>query len=180
MPLDGSNFVPVPQKKLTVALAASGLRPVDRLLLDKHKVEQIRKNPPSFIYRHGAAIQFALPVGLAAGLLLVALLLYGDYTAVGVAVGLATLGLAAMALLLPVKRPAQWRERVIDDLAAVHPAIRNSAIELERRLPGVRFRLGELVQNRTVLDPYLIAEYDGDQAILGIWDGQQLIADAGA
>jgi hypothetical protein len=38
--------------------------------------------------------------------------------------------------------------------------------------------LGELIQDRITLDPYLVAEYGEDRAVLGIWDGDTLIAPA--
>ena len=58
----------------------------------------------------------------------------------------------------------------------VHPVIRESALRLQEKLPGVKFKLGELIQDRVTLDPHLIAEYDGEQAVLGIWEGEKLIA----
>jgi hypothetical protein len=36
--------------------------------------------------------------------------------------------------------------------------------------------LGELILERTTLDPYLITEYQGELAVLGIWDDAKLVA----
>ena len=65
---------------------------------------------------------------------------------------------------------------MIYQLDTVHPKIRQSAACLQEWLPGLSFKLGELVQDRVVLDPYLIAEYRDEWAVLGIWDGQRIIA----
>ena len=39
--------------------------------------------------------------------------------------------------------------------------------------------MGELIQDRTTLDPYLVVEYQNERAVLGIWNGGQLIASVG-
>ena len=77
---------------------------------------------------------------------------------------------------VPVRGPAVWRERTIHDLSVTHPAIRRAAGRLQEHLPEVSFRLGELIQDRTTLDPYLVAEYRNQRVVLGIWDGERLIA----
>jgi hypothetical protein len=95
----------------------------------------------------------------------------------GVSVGIATLAFAAIAQsFAPVRGPALWRERAINELSAIHPVVRDAALRLQAQLPEVKFRLGELIQERTTLDPYLITEYQGELAVLGIWDDAKLVA----
>lgn len=81
-------------------------------------------------------------------------------------------------MLVPIKGPAQWRERVIFDLREhqAPAAIREAALRLQDRLPEIRLVVGELVQDRVTLDPYLLAEHGDARAVLGIWDGDQVIA----
>jgi len=94
----------------------------------------------------------------------------------GFVAGLAMFGLGSSALFFPVKGPARWRERPTEDLNEVPAVIRQSAEQLQRRLPGVGFVAGELYQERVRLDPYLVAEYGNARVVLGIWDGDQVIA----
>ena len=96
--------------------------------------------------------------------------------ALGVGLWLFTLAFAIAQSAITVRGPALWRERAIMNLDVVHPAIRAAARRLQKRLPGVSFQLGELTQDRVTLDPYLIAEYGNERAILGIWDGDRLIS----
>ena len=94
----------------------------------------------------------------------------------GFVAGLAMFGLGSSALFVPVKGPALWREREITDLDGVPAVIRRSAQQLRQRLPGVGFVVGELYQARVRLDPYLVAEYGAARMVLGIWDGEKVIA----
>jgi hypothetical protein len=178
MPFDGSNLAPSAQDLLDAALFAEGLRRVDAAFLDAHKVKQIDDHPPGWIYRHRDALQLGMAGALIASMVSFGLLCAANHYATAITVSLVIFALAVMPMLVPLPGgPAQWRERAIDgDLAPVHPAIRESAQRLKQRLPEVSFRIGELFQARTTLDPYLIADYRGAEAILGIWDGDQLIA----
>ena len=55
-------------------------------------------------------------------------------------------------------------------------SIRGFAHTVKREFPPARLIIGELRQDTVVLDPYLIAEYGDDRVVLGIWDGEQVIA----
>ena len=176
MPFDGVNFALSAQDVLEAAMSASGLEPIDPCLLDRHKAEQIRRHPAGWAYRHQLAIALAqVAVLIASGGLFVGLL-SAHQMAWGFASGLAMFGLGLSMLAVPVKGPARWRERAAGDLSELPPAIREAAGQLQRRLPGVAFVVGELYQERVRLDPYLVAEYGNARAVLGIWDGDKVIA----
>jgi hypothetical protein len=83
--------------------------------------------------------------------------------------------LALMPLLLSSAGPARWEETHDPDLSLVHPEVRDAALRLKANFPQARFVLGELYQERTRLDPYLVAEYRGARVLLGIWGAERLI-----
>ena len=66
--------------------------------------------------------------------------------------------------------------RALERARQMSLAIRQSAERLRRRLPGVSFVLGELYQEQVRLDPYLVAEYGAARVVLGIWDGEEVVA----
>jgi hypothetical protein len=176
MPFDGTKLAPSAEDALALACAVSGVAAIDPDALERHKAAEMERHPPGWMYRHGKAVV------LAQGALL--LIAAGSFCALssngrlasGVAVGLICLCLMMLPMFLPVRGPAQWRERAADGLDGVHPAVRERALRLSRRLDGVSFALGELFQDRVTLDPYLVADYRGVRAVVGIWDGETLIA----
>lgn len=176
MPFDGTNFALSEHDLLDSAVYESGLNPIDRRFLDRHKAEQIRRHPPGWAYRHQQAFALAQVAVLLASVGLFVVLLSAHEVPFGFVAGLAMFGLGSSALFFPVKGPARWRERPTEDLNEVPAVIRRSAEQLQRRLPGVGFVVGELYQERVRLDPYLVAEYGSARVVLGIWDGDQVIA----
>ena len=180
MPFDGASFSVSEHKRLQSATFASGLKPIDPGFLARHKTEQIRRNPASWAYRHQQAVALAQVAVLLASVSLFVILLSLHQVPWGFVAGVTMFALGSTVLFFPVKGPAQWREREIDDFSAMPPAIRESAERLESRLPSVGFVVGELFQEKIKLDPYLVAEYGNARVILGIWDGDQVIACAQA
>jgi hypothetical protein len=178
MPFDGRTAALTIPTTLEVALAQSGIEPIDSRVLDAHKAEELRRHPASWFYRHRVAVQIATLVLLMAVLVGVLALASLEHPVVGFAAALILLGAVIAQSALPVRGPAIWREQTINDLGTVHPLLRDSARRLQQHLPGVSFTWGELIQARITLDPYLIAEYGEDRAVLGIWDGDTLIAPA--
>jgi hypothetical protein len=178
MPFDGQNAALTIPDSLQAALIESGIEAVKPHVLDAHKAEELRRHPASWFYRRRGALQIARLVLLIS--ILVAVLALGsvEHPLMGFLLALALLGAVVAQSTIPVRGPAVWRERAIDDLDAVHPAVWVSARRLQERLPQVSFRLAELIQDRVTLDPYLIAEYGNEQAVLGIWDGDRLIKPA--
>lgn len=176
MPFDGATFALCEKSVLQTAVYASGLRPIDPGFLARHKAEQILRNPASWAYRHQQAVALAQVAVLLASVGLFVIMLSAHEVPWGFVAGLAMFGLGSSALFLPVKGPALWREREAEDLSDVPAAIRLSAERLQHRLPGVGFVVGELYQEKVRLDPYLVAEYGRARVVLGIWDGDQVIA----
>lgn len=157
-------------------MSASGLEPVAPGLLERHKAEQVRRNPAGWAFRHQQAIALVQVVVLLASVGLFVVMLSAHEVPWGFAAGLAMFALSSSVLFFPVKGPAQWRERVSADLREVPPPIREAAEMLHSRLPVVGFVVGELFQDRIRLDPYLVAEYGDARVVLGIWDGDEVIA----
>ncbi len=178
MPFDGANLVLSAQEVLDSALSADGLEPVEPRLLARHMAEQVRRHPAGWAYRHQRAAELAQVAVLMAGVVAFIALFAANRVSWGSAAALTAFALGLLPLLAPVKGPARWRERSIDDLHEVPAMIREPALRLQGRLPEVSFVVGELYQDRIKLDPYLLAEYRDARAILGIWDGNRLIARA--
>jgi hypothetical protein len=176
MPFDGATLAFSAQDVLEQAMYASGLDPVPPGLLERHKAEQIRCHPAGWAYRHQQTIALTQVAVLLASVGLFVVMLSAHEVPWGLSGGLAMFGLASSVLFFPIKGPAEWRERTSDELRQVPPAIRESAELLRQRLPGVGFVVGELFQDRIRLDPYLVAEYGEARVVLGIWDGDQVIA----
>src|SRR5262249_42052567 len=99
-----------------------------------------------------------------------------EHPVIGLVLAVMLAGVVLAHSTIPVRGPAVWQERAINNLDSVHAAVRVSAQRLQERLPGVRFRLGELIQDRVTLDPYLLVEYGTERAVLGIWDEDGLIS----
>lgn len=179
MPFDGSNLAPSSaQEVLEAALSASGLGMIDTRRLDEHKVEQLRAHQPGWAYRHRGALISAQAIFLLAGLTALIGACAAGLHGYRLMLGCVPLALALSLPLIPLRGPAEWRESADPDLQRVHPAIRLRALRLKEQLPEVNFQIGELFQDRIRLDPYLLADYRGAQTVLGIWDGEVVIAGA--
>lgn len=176
MPFEGATLAFSAQDVLESAMSASGLEAVEPGFLERHKAEQIRRHPAGWAFRHQQAIALAQVAVLLASVGLFVVMLSAHEVPWGFAAGLTMFALASSVLFFPIKGPAQWRERASEDLREVPPMIRESAEILQRRLPGVGFVVGELFQDQIRLDPYLVAEYGGARAVLGVWDGDEVIA----
>jgi hypothetical protein len=176
MPFDGRNAILATRESLAAAIAVGRVEAVDPYVLDQHKAEELHRHPAGWISRHRVAVQITTLVLLLAGTIASFATAFFVDPAAGVSVALATLACAIAQSLVPVRGPAFWRERAINELSAVHPVIRDSALRLQKQLPDVKFKLGELIQDSITLDPYLIAEYWDERAVLGIWDSDKLIA----
>lgn len=175
MPFDGANRASTAQELLEAALWAGGLRLIDPSILDDYKAEQVRRHPPGWVYRHRGSVQLVQAIALMAGLVAFITLFSSDRYAWGLSIAVLTFGLAVAPMLVPVRGSARWKIRLAEDLSAMPPEIGSAALRLREQLPEVSFRLGELFQDRVNLDPYLVADYRGAQALLGIWEGERLI-----
>lgn len=165
---------------LAGAVDRLGMTPVSAAQLALHRAEQIRRNPPSFLFRH----RWIAPVLTVSsfGISVAGAALVGTPVA-AVSVILAGMLPALGGILLAsrkVRGEAYWVEKRVPESgltsARVPAVIREAAYDLKREFPPARLIIGELRQDTVVLDPYLIAEYGDDRVVLGIWDGDQIIA----
>ena len=184
MPLDDVGgryqYLLSPRTTLAGALATQEIDPVPLDVLREHRDEQIRLNPPSFLYRHRwvapglTMASFLVSIGAAA-------LVGSSQAAVSVILGGMLPALAGIVLASRrVKGEAYWTERRVSEhgleAAGVPREIATTARMIKRELPTARLVLGELRQDTVLLDPYLIAEFGEERAVLGIWDGDRIIA----
>ena len=176
MPFDGATFRLSAQDVLEEAMSTSRLEAIDPCLLYRHKAEQVLRHPPGWAYRHQQAVALAQVGALLVSVALFVILLSANQAPWGFLGGMAMFALGSSVLFIPVKGPARWRERPIEDLRGVPAPIREAAEKLQRRVPRVGFVVGELYQERVKLDPYLLAEYRSGRVVLGIWDGDKIIA----
>jgi hypothetical protein len=178
MPFDGATLVNSPRTFLQAAALASGLNPIASSELERHKAKQLEEHPPGWFYRHSTGIQRMQMALLMAAPVMIGFLLELDLKSLGTALA----GLLVVTAMAPafvrVKGPAEWKERLEPSLRDVPPSIRAKAFLLKREAPELRFLVGELFQQQTKLDPYLVAEYQGEHLVLGIWDGETVISTA--
>lgn len=175
MPFDGRVALVI-RDDLELALLECGFETVDPAALDAHKAAEIEKHPAGWLYRHRSAIQVTSVALLIAGAVAAFAMASAQHEGFSLLVALVPLCFIIALSTVPVRGPAFWREQAIYDLSVVHPAVQRAAQRLQDLLPEVRYILGELIQDRTMLDPYLIAEYRNERVVLGIWEGERLIA----
>jgi hypothetical protein len=175
MPFDGAILASSAEEMLDAACAASGVQRIDYDTLERHKAVQLCLHPPGWSYRHRAVVVLAQAAVLAVGVTLFMLLSGHDAGQAGLDCLFGALGVAALPLLLRARGPARWVERDAPALEGVHPEIRERALRLKARLPEAGFRVGELFQDRILLDPYLVIDHRGATAIVGIWEGERVV-----
>jgi hypothetical protein len=186
MPFDSAIPVARPAP-LAEAMAARGIVPVPAAVLAAHKRAQVEKFGPNFWYRHqgllllGLLLPFvgmAATSGLAQGLRDVA-------PSLPCALSFAWLSLLPLLFatgLLRLRAGSHWEERWVPSTSlarlGVPEPIAALARSLQAEVPGAALILGELVQERAVLDPYLMLVRGGERLCLGIWDGGKVLARA--
>ncbi len=182
MPLDSvirlDQVDPSAQSILERAALASGIAALDLRFLEAHKLDQLRRHPPSWLYRHYVAAQVCQPFLLLAGVLAFGFVGASGRMLPAIACLFLIFPLAIVPLLISARGPARWQESWDPDLSLVHPEVREVARRLKAHQPETCLVLGELYQDRTRLDPYLVAEYRGARILLGIWEDERLILSA--
>jgi hypothetical protein len=184
MPFDALVAV-TRQRALSSALDDHGLKPVPWDALAAHKAAQQRRFGPSFWYRHQTVLSIMLVVaspvaGAVAGA-------SGGFTAhsgvlaiTGSFVWMCLVALITGTGLVRLRAGSHWEERLVPagflaDSDLPEP-IAKVARALHAEVPGARLILGELMREETVLDPYLLMEYDGDCVCVGIWENNRVVA----
>lgn len=195
MPLDAMNGRPT--GSLADYLTSIGVVPVPMWVLQMHKDEQIRKNPPHILFT-------PVPYVAVGGLAYLSTIIWGAsnglvWAIAGVAFGWAfglvmaamfafTLTMTSMFGRLTFRGPAKWveknalRGRALNP--SVPPAIREVTEYVRRSLPGAYVIQGDLIQHNEVIDPYIVIQLPTDRnnpsswsmerACLGIWDGERI------
>lgn len=172
------------QKPLREILADQGIEPVSLETLAAHKQAQVRRFGPSFWYRHQAMVPTALlgsVAGMAANVGLVQQIGSGSSWCCALILGwMCIIAMLIGVGVVRVRAGSHWEERWapigwLDDLG-VPKRIANVARAACRETPGSTLIMGELVQERVILDPYLLLERGGELICLGIWDDRQIIA----
>jgi hypothetical protein len=186
MPFDSA--IPVTRlSPLAEVLEQNGINPVPLAVLAAHKRAQVERFGPNFWYRHqgllllGLLLPFvgmAVTSGLAQGLKEVS-------PSLPCAISFAWLCLLPLMFatgMLRLRAGSHWEERWVPagSLArlGVPEPIAALGRDLQKQVPGSALILGELVQERAVLDPYLLLVRGGERVCLGIWDGGKVIARA--
>jgi hypothetical protein len=187
MPFDVAGFVT--PTSLDDYLKRIGVRPIPMAELQAHKQEQLRLHPPSLFVTKKPYITSAL-LGFGGFVALDTMAGLGG-TTYGVVTTALIMGLMSLftcfmltSLVLGVRGTrllgrATWIEQASPrnlDLMIPEP-IRDVVQRVRRTMPANALLLtGELVQNETVLDPYVVLHLNGEHACLGIWLNQEVIA----
>lgn len=190
MPFD---CLPPRTSSLTSVLQTLGIVPVPHEVLRAHKAAELRKHPGSFWYHHQIAALILPALGFlgscigiiigAISTLVMSIKGTGHETIVSAAIlCVSTLVLIAIVKSgtvidgVRVKSPARWTE-FKSDLSNVPPALATIATRITALVPATMV-IGILRQEQVLLDPYLLLRYRGEEIVIGIWDGDQVLHQA--
>jgi hypothetical protein len=188
MPLDFAGFEYRDETSLQAVALGLGIIPVPAAVLDAHKKAEVAKHPGGVIARYQRPIRNVICVtvlGILAADLIFTMCTVRDvefnrFLFIQIGVVLALIGLM-LPLELRVKGPAEWRSTFTTVLDSDIPvSLRDMADAIRAAKPGCRFEVGQLMQDKVVLDPYLVVHHRGspDPVVIGIWDGDKIIASA--
>lgn len=180
MPFDGT--VALRPATLADLCASAGLNPIPLADLARYKAEQLRKHRGSWLYRPSMAararrvgriyltILSAVAASSIVGAVMVnPLIVLGSLMVIPV-----TIGFMIVSDTAHIKGPARWIERHNTALPIAPAPIAEAAQKLAGHVDY--FTVGELYQEKVMLDPYLLAHKGGATVCLGIWDGNKIIA----
>jgi hypothetical protein len=167
-----------PELTLEAAAARAGLKHLDLALLERHKSAELERHAPNWMYRHRNALQIAFGLTVVASSLGFIVLEACGLPVAAAFVGAGLLAVVVLSMLKTMRGPARWEERSAPDFHAIHPQIAQVARRLRAELPDVELRLGELFQDRVMLDPYLVAIAGPERMLLGIWNGETVLLSA--
>ena len=167
---------------LSEALEINDIKPVAWERLAAHKQSQLQKFPPSFWYRHSGLLRIGLfasfigwaPIGALAAHLPWSLPCFIGF------------GWLDLLIFLPVvaalnlRAGAHWEERLVPESSLARLSVPEPIVRVARQLrpdaPGSALVLGELVQDRVVLDPYLLLVRGHERVCLGVWEDSRIVA----
>lgn len=180
MPFDGT--VALRPATLADLCASAGLNPIPLADLARYKAEQLRKHRASWLYRPSMVargelvgrIYMTIVFILGASSIVAGVLVHPAFVFAALLVVPITLGFIITSRM-HIKGPARWIERHTALPAALPEPIAEAAQKLAGHV-DYYFTVGELYQEKVMLDPYLLAHKGGATVCLGIWDGNKIIA----
>lgn len=180
MPFDAA--VAIAQPALSEILATNKIVPVPTEQLAAHKQSQLDKFRPSFWHRHAGLLRIGLLISFTgAAAISAAATQLSEFLPCFIVLGWLAVALASM---LRVRAGSHWEERQVAGSClgrlGVPEPIAMAARQLQLTAPGCALVLGELLQDRVSLDPYLLLVRGNERACLGIWEGGRIIACAGS
>lgn len=172
-----------PSFTLVDHLHALGIRPVPMEQLTAYKAEQVRLHPKHLLMRPWFSLTLVAVYTIGWIYKADPFKFIGApwWTWVMVGIGCVVMGavLTAVTFMIisigfnatgtKVKTQAYWKEGDAF-LPALPREIRAVARQISTHMPAATFRVGELIQNEVVIDPYLLVRFKGETACIGIWD----------
>ena len=165
-------------------LAMVGIMPVPMAVLAAHKAEQVRKHPGSVLNKPWpyflvsalifcpAAISYIIAAKPSLLDLLMTTVLGGVLIIMGAGLSVVMAMFFCDAFKIKILDKAVWHET-----RWCYQDIPQPIEDIIDRLgwPGTIY-YGELIQHETILDPYVVVRIGTEEACLGIWDGDRIIA----
>jgi hypothetical protein len=179
MPFDGSLL------SLEAKARAVGLEPIPLATLESYKAEQCKLHRGSWLYTIAKSRNWINIVGkiscfmIFGGGFLALGLCNGVISALAILGGLAVFIGGVAVSFIKVKGPAKWQEKVAD-LSSLPTQVERAIKKLEDIAPNNYYIIGELYQDKVMLDPYLLAAdpITKEGICLAIWDDDKIIASA--
>jgi hypothetical protein len=161
-------YLRMPRASLERVLQELGIVPVSAVALSRHRRAMLKANPAHWVHRQVDAL-FGSAVFLGVAGTMAGLFTQYYWLLLSMLIPVAFIGVVSS---IRLRGPSQWVEKpvTLPQIDKDAPAeIAALARRLKAEMPTVIFRMGELIQDRVVLDPYLIVS-DGDtEACVGIW-----------
>lgn len=182
MPFDA--MVDIRRATLSDRLAVLGITPVPMAVLEAHKAEQVRQYPRS-VFLTSKPYVLAACLGGALRFLLtfvvppepVSATIAGSTIFAGIFAMLTGMGAVIYSQRRGLRDTPRWVEYFVPSYYHQIPAPISEVVrEVRRWVPEACMIEGKLMQKTTVLDPYILVQYNDEVACLGIWDDQTVIA----
>lgn len=172
---------------ITPSLAAElrwlGIVPIPNEVLERHKAAECEKHPATWWYRHQIVTRLMLLgclggssmfIGMAMNLRMMGA---SDHAVIPAILGWMSL-VCLVTMLFGVKMlaPARWEERYGIGMTRMPRELKLLVYEARQQIPDSKVVIGILKQHEIVLDPYVVLERGTERMVLGIWDGDQIIA----
>lgn len=156
-------------------LDKAGTRPFTKESVEKYKQEITKQANPRFLFLHSVA-RVAFHISMFGILVCFGPALLGWF--ISSKIGLASIGglvgfIVIMSLLegLATKYPGSWKVTPLKGYAEPVPEfVLLQAVKLKEVLPDVEFFVHQFVQNKKVLDPFLVVRHGDEEHFIAVWD----------